>query len=432
MDKQIHFCTTSDGVRIAYATAGAGPELVCPPGWISDLEGVNPDFDAFIAALAKHHTVVWYDKHGCGLSDRERSEFTLESELRPLAAVVDHLKLKRFILFGISQDGPASIAYAARYPRRVSQLILYGTVARGTAVASDDFRRSFIDIVRSAWGIGSKALSDMFLPGADVETIRRFARMQRSACSAEMAASLLQLTYDVDISDLLPRLRAPTLVIHRRGDRAQPFRLGREMAALIPKARFVPLEGNLHPPFLGDVDSILNAIAEFLGDPTEDAIVPAAAQTESGSAPSDAAKAVMISYAHEDVQSARAVCTALEASGMPCWIAPRDVRPGSQYAEAIVDAIDRCRLMVVIVSEHANASPHVSREVEHAASSGKAILPLRIEDVSPSKALGYFLSTAHRLDAFAPLERHLERVTATARELLDSTETDPAAPRVSV
>lgn len=269
IDQQIQFCTTVDGVRIAYSLVGHGPFLVIPPGWVSHLQvqWEHPSARDYLEKGTRNQTFLFYDKHGCGLSERNRTEFTLESEVWPLEAVIDHLKLKRFALFGFSQGGPIAIAYAIKYPRRVSHLILYDSYARGEAITTEEFKKTFSSLIRSAWGIGSKTLADIFLPGVDVSTLKWFARLQREAATAEMAAKLLDLTYDLDVTDLLPRLRVPTLVIHRKSDKAIPFHLGREMASMIPNSRFVPLEGNIHIPFFGDADAVLRIMGEFLGVP---------------------------------------------------------------------------------------------------------------------------------------------------------------------
>jgi len=269
IDQQIQFCTTVDGVRIAYSLVGHGPFLVIPPGWVSHLQVAweHPSARDYLEKGTRNQTFLFYDKHGCGLSERNRTEFTLESEVRPLEAVIDHLKLKRFALFGFSQGGPIAIAYTIKYPRRVSHLILYDSYARGEGITTEEFRKSFLSLIRSAWGIGSKTMADIFLPGGDVSVLKWFARLQREAATAEMAAKLLDLTYDLDVTDLLPRLRVPTLVIHRKGDKAIPFHLGREMASMIPNSRFVPLEGNIHIPFFGDADAVLRIMGEFLGTP---------------------------------------------------------------------------------------------------------------------------------------------------------------------
>jgi class 3 adenylate cyclase/pimeloyl-ACP methyl ester carboxylesterase len=269
IDRQIRFCTTVDGVRIAYSSVGQGPAIAIVPGWISHLQLSTelPAFRAFWGKLARNHTLVGYDKHGCGLSERSRADFSLESEVRPLEAVVDYLKLKRFALFGISQGGPVAVAYTVKHSRRVSHLILYGTYSRGEAISSDDMKVALKSLIRAHWGMGSKTLSDIFLPGADEASIRWFIRLQREAATPEMAVRLLELSFSLNVVDLLPKVRVPTLVMHRRGDRATPFHLGREMAAMIPNSRFVPLEGNVHLPFFGDADAVLRIMGEFLGTP---------------------------------------------------------------------------------------------------------------------------------------------------------------------
>jgi class 3 adenylate cyclase/pimeloyl-ACP methyl ester carboxylesterase len=269
IDQHIQFCTTVDGVRIAYSVVGQGPFLVFPPAWVShlQLQWEHPFTREYLEKGTRNQTFVLYDRHGCGLSERNRTEFTLESEVRSLEAVIDHLKLKRFALCGFSCGGPVAIAYAIKYPRRVSHLILFDSYANGEAITTKEFKESFTSLIRSAWGVGSKALADMFLPGADVSTLKWVIRLQREAATAEMAAKLLDLTYDLDVTDLLPRLHVPTLVIHRKGCKAMPFHLGREMASLIPNSRFVPLEGSIHMPFFGDADAVLRITGEFLGMP---------------------------------------------------------------------------------------------------------------------------------------------------------------------
>jgi len=269
IDQHIQFCTTVDGVRIAYSVVGQGPFLVFPPAWVShlQLQLEHPFTREYLEKGTRNQTFVLYDRHGCGLSERNRTEFTLESEVRSLEAVIDHLKLKRFALCGFSCGGPVAIAYAIKYPRRVSHLILFDSYANGEAITTKEFKKSFTSLIRSAWGVGSKALADMFLPGADVSTLKWVIRLQREAATAEMAAKLLDLMYDLDVTDLLPRLRVPTLVIHRKGCKAMPFHLGREMASLIPNSRFVPLEGSIHMPFFGDADTVLRITGEFLGIP---------------------------------------------------------------------------------------------------------------------------------------------------------------------
>jgi len=271
MEQQIRFCKTADGARIAYSTMGQGPTVVLVPGWISHLHlgWEHPAAQPYLEKAARYHTLINYDKYGCGLSERNRTDFSPESEIRVLEAVVDHLKLKRFVLWGFSQGSAVAIDYAVKHPRRVTHLILYGAYAQGGAVTSDELKAVFKSLVRTHWGVGSKVFADLFVPEAGENAAKWFNHLQREAATPEMAARLLDLSYGVNVIDLLPRVRVPTLVMHRREDRTVPFKLGREMASLIPNARFVPLDGKTHIPFLGDSDSILRAIAEFLGDPVE-------------------------------------------------------------------------------------------------------------------------------------------------------------------
>jgi len=270
MKPQIRFCVRSDGVHIAYMTVGEGPALVLPAGWISHLElqWEQPAWRSFHQKLARHHTVVLYDKHGVGLSDRDRTDFTLEAELRDLETVIDHLRLKHVALLGISQSGATAIAYTIKYPQRVTHLILYGAFARGEGIGSDETRLTMLSFIRANWGgIGSRALMDIFAPNEGAEVREWMVKWQRKCGTAEMVAQLMDLSFRIDVSGLLPKLRTPTLVLHRQHDMVTPFKLGRELAASIPNAHFVPLEGNDHLPAFGDSDSLVRVIAEFLGDP---------------------------------------------------------------------------------------------------------------------------------------------------------------------
>jgi len=219
----------------------------------------------FWERLANHHTLVFYDRPGTGLSDRSRTEFSLDSELRDLEIVIDHLRLKRLALLGHGFGGPVAIAYAARYPRRISHLILYATYARGAAIATEEVRGSVISLVQAHWGVGSRALADILIPSDAASEFT--AKYLRECAAPEVVTKILDFAYRSDVVHLLASLRVPTLVLHRHQDRAIPFRLGREMASLIPNAHFVPLEGKENLPWLGDFESVLRAIAEFLGDP---------------------------------------------------------------------------------------------------------------------------------------------------------------------
>ena len=266
--RQVRFCATPGGVRVAYATAGRGPALLVPAAWIGHLELLwqDPAVRAFFAPLAARRTVIQYDKPGCGLSDPWPGRQTLDTDLEVLGAVADHLRLERFDLLGISTAAPLSIAFAARHPARVGRLVLYGGYADGHQVASAEVRAAMLALVRAHWGLGSDVLADLFLPDGSAETKEHFVRLQRGAASAEVACELLAQCYETRVDDLLDSVAAPTLVLHRRDDRAIPYRLGRDLAARVPGARLVSLAGRSHFPYAGDTAAVVGAILEFLGD----------------------------------------------------------------------------------------------------------------------------------------------------------------------
>jgi pimeloyl-ACP methyl ester carboxylesterase/DNA-binding CsgD family transcriptional regulator len=266
-EQEIRFCEV-EGARVAYATVGSGPALVVPALWIGhlELEWGFEEFRRFVGALARTRTVIRYDRLGTGLSDRDAGvpEVGVDTELRTLEALADELALDELSLLGISWGGCAAAAFAARHPERVRCLALVGCYADGARIAAPDLREAMLATVRAHWGAGSRALTDVWLPGADAETRERFARLQRAAATAEAAAAMLEAVYRADVRPLLPRVRAPALVVHRRGDRAMAFELGRELAAQLPDARLVALDGELHPPWLGDSASVVTAVSSFL------------------------------------------------------------------------------------------------------------------------------------------------------------------------
>jgi class 3 adenylate cyclase len=163
-----------------------------------------------------------------------------------LEAVVEHLKLRKFALYGLSEGGSVAIAYAARHPRRVSRLVLYGTYARGLAEGREDTAKALVDLVRAEWGLGSRTLSNLFMPEAAPEDVRWFVKLQQLGATQEDAAAMLQANMDVDVSHLLSQVKCPTLVVHVTGDLVVPFELGREIAGGIPNARLVPTESDHH------------------------------------------------------------------------------------------------------------------------------------------------------------------------------------------
>ncbi|MFC9788282.1 alpha/beta fold hydrolase [Rhodococcus sp. NPDC127528] len=264
--RPVRFCTAPTGARIAYTCMGRGKALLVPAAWISHLELLwqDPAYRAFFAPLSAVRTVVQYDRPGCGLSDPWPGAQGLDTDVAVLHGLADHLDLDRFDLLGISLGAPVSVAVAARFPQRVDRLILYGGYADGAHIAAPEVRTAMLGMIRAHWGLGSELLADIFLPDGSTATKALFARLQREAASPHLAVDLLAQCYEIDVTDLLARVAAPTLVVHRRGDRAIPYRAGRELAARIPGARLISLPGNSHFPYVGEAAAIVRAILEFL------------------------------------------------------------------------------------------------------------------------------------------------------------------------
>jgi pimeloyl-ACP methyl ester carboxylesterase/DNA-binding CsgD family transcriptional regulator len=256
------------GRRVAYAVTGEGPPVVAPAWWVSHLEldWEDPSFRGLWESIGAGYTVVRYDRIGVGMSDRDLrdEDLTLDSEVALLGAVLDELALDNAVLLGGSSGSCAAVAFAARFPERVDRLLLYGAYADGSSITSPEVREAIIATVRSHWGLGSRLLADVFLGDTDSTEQERLARHQRAAASPDTAAALLGLIYRNDVRAELQRVRAPTLVVHRRGDRAIPYHLGRELAAAIPKAALIPLTGTAHFPWAGDAQSVARALRSVL------------------------------------------------------------------------------------------------------------------------------------------------------------------------
>ncbi|KDF02335.1 LuxR family transcriptional regulator [Mycolicibacterium aromaticivorans JS19b1 = JCM 16368] len=254
--------------RLAYEVRGDGPPLVAPAWWISHLEldWRNPGVRRFWEGVADGYTLIRYDRLGAGMSDRDVRQLdrSLDSEVATLRALVDELGLDRVSLIGGSSGSCTATAFAAAFPDRVERLVLYGSYPHGEELTAPGVGDAIVAAVRAHWGLGSRMLSDIFLGSAEAGEHEVFARLQRESASADTAAELLSLVYGFDVRAHLPRVRRPATVVHRRDDRAVPYRLGREVAAAIPGAKFIPLQGQSHFPWHGDVDSVIRACRQGL------------------------------------------------------------------------------------------------------------------------------------------------------------------------
>jgi pimeloyl-ACP methyl ester carboxylesterase len=259
----------SDGTKVAYATAGHGPPLLFIGGWLSHLElgWALPAERHLFEGLARGRTVLRYDRPGCGLSERSAAGASLDSELDTVTAVLAAAGVDRYEVMGSSLGVPVAIEWAARHPDTVDRLVLYGGWARGADVAPAAVREHVVGLVRSHWGLGADVLTDIFAPEASTGTRSALAAYQRQASSAATAAHLLALCYRIDVTASLPKVHAPTLVLHRAHDRAAPTEQARLIAAGIPAAQLRILPGRSHIPYIGDVDALIAVIRDFLALP---------------------------------------------------------------------------------------------------------------------------------------------------------------------
>lgn len=255
--QKIQFCTTRDGVRLAYSSAGSGYPLVKSANWLNhlDYEWDSPLWKHWLAEMTKHHRLVRYDERGNGLSQWDVKEMSLELWVQDLETVVEAAGVEKFALLGISQGGAVAISYAIRHPERVSHLILLGAFSRGLSVRGTEKqiagRRALQTLIRLDWGKNNPDFKSMFtnfyIPhNSTPEQQQWFNDLQRISASPENAARIMITLDEINVRDVLPKVSVPTLVFHGDRDRVIPAEEGRILAAEIPGARFVPLSTGNH------------------------------------------------------------------------------------------------------------------------------------------------------------------------------------------
>ncbi len=279
LDQEIRHCTTRDGVRIAYAVSGSGPPMVRAAHWLSHLEHDwnSPVWRHWIEGLSANHQLYRYDERGNGLSDWDVTDLTFDSMVADLESIIDAAGLRQVWLLGVSQSCAVSIAYAIRHPERIAGLILYGGYAQGWRARGDeqDIRRreAMGTLIRDGWGqqdpVFRQLFTSLFIPGATQQQMDWFNELQRQTVSPENALRFHEAFGGIDVTELLPRVAVPTLVIHAKDDRAVPLDAGRALAQSIPGVRFVMLDSANHilladepafPQFLDEVE-------RFVADP---------------------------------------------------------------------------------------------------------------------------------------------------------------------
>ncbi|HEV8574346.1 MAG TPA: adenylate/guanylate cyclase domain-containing protein [Dehalococcoidia bacterium] len=268
MEPRIQYATTSDGVNIAYWALGEGRPFVHMPWFRSShiqLEWAIPEYRRWYAELYRNKRLIRYDGRGIGMSDRNVSDFSLDALVADVAAVVDRLELEQFALFGVLHTGPVAIAYAARYPERVSHLILWCTYARSSDYASSSQVRATRGLMEEDWNTYTETLAHVRLGWSEGESARQFAGLVRESITPQALQEIITAYRDLDVSSLLPKVKAPALVLHRRDVAWLSLDVARELATRIPNAELSVLQGSSGAPFLGDSEAVLGAIDGFLG-----------------------------------------------------------------------------------------------------------------------------------------------------------------------
>jgi pimeloyl-ACP methyl ester carboxylesterase/DNA-binding CsgD family transcriptional regulator len=284
--QQIRFCKSCDGARIAYATCGSGPPLIWLQHWVHhlNLDWDTPIWRHWLDLLTRRHTVIRYDWRGCGLSDRDGLEFSIDRYAEDLDAVVSAAGVERFALFGMAGAGGGLAAtYAAKNPSQVNQLIVFGCHTQGrlsrrrTSKEADE-ANARLKVFELGWPNDTPAYGQFFsalhLPDGSPEQMQAYNELLRRTTSPGNFASILRTFWEADLRHGIPEVRCPTLVLHSRGDCIVPFDDGREVASLIPGARFVPLDSRNHVLLESEPawPQLIEAVEEFLPSASTDAV----------------------------------------------------------------------------------------------------------------------------------------------------------------
>jgi pimeloyl-ACP methyl ester carboxylesterase/DNA-binding SARP family transcriptional activator len=279
--RAVQFCRALDGTRLAYASTGSGPAILRAAHWMSHLtfDWDSPIWRHWMRELSRQNRLVRYDERCNGLSQRHVVDISFETMLSDLECVVEATGLDRFTLLGLSQSCAVSIAYAIRHPERVSGMILYGGYVKGWRARGDAgeiaTREAAATLMRESWGkpnpMFRQAFCSMFIPGATHEHFAWMDDLMLRTVSPDDAWRLQSSFSVIDVTDLLDKVRVPTLVLHARDDNVAPVESGRTMAAGIPGARFIELESQNHillegePAFEEFIDHVRAFIAETAG-----------------------------------------------------------------------------------------------------------------------------------------------------------------------
>ncbi len=281
MEPRIQYAKTEDGVSIAYWTLGQGEPLVYMP-WIPfghiELEWQDPEHRRFCEGLARGGLLVHYDGRASGLSDRNVEDLSFAACARDLESVVDQLGLDRFALWAPMVTGAVAVAYAAEHPERVSRLILWCSIVRATDLSDVAQFQGLMALAEKDWDLFTETLASVMYGWSDGEKARQYASLVRESTSSETLQATVSILSEIDVSELLPSVKVPTLVLHRRRMDYPSLGVARKLASQIPDARLVVVDGG--SANVGEeTDAIIRATGEFLGMSEVAAAQPPAGDT---------------------------------------------------------------------------------------------------------------------------------------------------------
>lgn len=284
MEREVRYCTTEDGVRIAYCAEGEGPPLlVCPLAFASfSLHRLAPELEDFYRQIGAGRTLVYYDIRGTGLSERRIEDFSVDATVLDIQAVADAARLDRFAIWAPGMSGPTAIKYAAQDTGRISALVLYGTYARVLDAVSPETLQAFEALALSNWELLCRTISDLGVARAEAgDAPLGVAKMLTQSADGQNMARLIRQNKALDVTPCLPAISARTLVVHRIADSIYPIALGQALAAGIPGARLVTPPGAITSFMWGDVKAITDAINSFLDEvPETRRVQPAEARAD--------------------------------------------------------------------------------------------------------------------------------------------------------
>ncbi len=252
LPQEIRYVRTADDCKVAWSSAGEGYPLIRSLGWFTHLEREwnSPVASPFWQMIAANFHLIRYDGRGIGMSDREFDSFSEASRLEDLEAVVDAAGVEKVALLGMSEGGATAIRYAVKYPQRVSHIVFWGSFLRTPDATALPQLHAIAQLVPEHWGSDNEAFHQMFtatfLPDGDAQENRFFNDMQRASATPRSAGKFLASIGGIDVSDVAGEVNCPCLVLHRRGDLAIPLQYGRDLAAQLPDAKLVVLEGRNH------------------------------------------------------------------------------------------------------------------------------------------------------------------------------------------